>query len=211
MYIYVLITTRFGYLDISNLPETLIDRLMIEGNVKNRLTNCLVSKEHARDFTEICGLLGNAQLLLANFGDRVDQKYSYIVDELRHHLIELAKIVIGEHASTKDRSIIDHVTKTLRPFRVDPPAHPPKLPKTGGSAKKTLDYLLAELDGLIGLDSVKREVRSLVNLMRVRELRRKSGLPSPEVTLHLVFTATPAQGKRRSLACLPRYVGRSAS
>jgi SpoVK/Ycf46/Vps4 family AAA+-type ATPase len=64
-----------------------------------------------------------------------------------------------------------------------------------GGAEKTLVQLLAELDSLIGLDSVKREVRSLVNLIRVRELRRKSGLPLTDVALHLVFTGNPGTGK----------------
>lgn len=36
---------------------------------------------------------------------------------------------------------------------------------------------MAELDSLIGLESVKREVRSLVNLIKVRRLREENGLP----------------------------------
>jgi SpoVK/Ycf46/Vps4 family AAA+-type ATPase len=192
-YILFLIMDKIG---LPNLSETLIDQF-IEDNLKNLLKQwALVSKERALDFTGVCGLIENGQLLLAEFGDRIDNKYPHIVDEFRNNLILLANIIIGEHALAKDRSLIDHLTKTLQPFRVDPPAQPPKLPKTGGmSAEKTLDIPLTELDGLIGLDSVKREVRSLVNLMRVRELRRKSDLPSPEVTLHLVFTGNPGTGK----------------
>jgi hypothetical protein len=82
------------------------------------------------------------------------------------------------------------------------------------SPSKTLDQLLAELDGLIGLNSVKREVHSLVNLMRVRALQRQSGLPSPEVARHLIFTGNPGTGKTsvarlfaeicRALGVLPR-------
>lgn len=58
-----------------------------------------------------------------------------------------------------------------------------------------LDDLLAELDSLIGLTSVKEEVRNLINLLKIIEIREKNGLKAPPVTKHFVFTGNPGTGK----------------
>jgi len=58
-----------------------------------------------------------------------------------------------------------------------------------------IDSLLRELDDLIGLEPVKHEVRSLVNYLRVQQLRVEQGLPSGQLTVHLVFTGNPGTGK----------------
>jgi Holliday junction resolvasome RuvABC ATP-dependent DNA helicase subunit len=59
----------------------------------------------------------------------------------------------------------------------------------------TLDDLLVQLDALTGLAPVKADVRQLINIVRVEQMRRAAGLPVTPVSRHLVFTGNPGTGK----------------
>ncbi|MYT28803.1 MULTISPECIES: right-handed parallel beta-helix repeat-containing protein [unclassified Streptomyces] len=78
---------------------------------------------------------------------------------------------------------------------------PRPAPAAAGAAPETpapgrpSEEVLGELDALVGLDSVKREVRTLINMIEVGRRRQEAGLKAASVRRHLVFTGSPGTGK----------------
>ncbi|MFI1016906.1 right-handed parallel beta-helix repeat-containing protein [Streptomyces sp. NPDC020965] len=83
---------------------------------------------------------------------------------------------------------------TTAPTRVAPPLAPAPAPAVA-EPRRTSDAVLGELDALVGLESVKLEVRSLTNMIEVGRRRQEAGLKAASVRRHLVFTGSPGTGK----------------
>lgn len=63
------------------------------------------------------------------------------------------------------------------------------------NSEETLESVLAELHGLVGLDKVKNDVQSLLNFIKICQMRTQRGMKVPTISYHLVFTGNPGTGK----------------
>ena len=149
-----------------------------------------VASETSVELSELEGVAVSDGMLLLQ---RVGSLDPYI--ELNSPQLNDVVLLLIERARRGGRPLKEYLNEPSTPAA--PQAAPTAKPKAQKPATPpaTLDELLAKLDKLVGLTSVKSEIHTLVNVARVKEMRKKEGLKTPTTSYHMVFVGPPGTGK----------------
>ena len=147
-------------------------------------------------------MLTNILLYLAAVDDDVTYEEAAFITECTDKLTAICDTT-GVRKSKEGLNPLDFVTSS-EPSFVE--KHKLQTQTAGGEKsaegqaetrieKPDFDELMAQLEELVGLEDVKKDIKNLVNLMKVRKLREQNDLPVPPMSLHMVFMGNPGTGK----------------
>ena len=150
-------------------------------------------------------MLTNILLYLAAVDDDVSYDESAYITECTDKLTAICD-TSGVRKSREALNPLDYVTSSEPGFqekhRLQEQTAGGEKSKAGDAEKPDaeekkpdFDELMAQLDSLVGLDDVKKDIKNLMNLVKVRRLRKENGLPIPPMSLHMVFMGNPGTGK----------------
>ncbi len=135
-----------------------------------------------------------------NDKDRMIEKQMEVINTLaRNNMRRLASDLFGnprkDAASDLDRELTK-IEKELAEIEAKQPAKAEaKEEEKTETPPEKIEDLLAELHSYIGLGSIKKEVESLVNMVKIHKLRKEHDLPTVDMSLHMVFSGNPGTGK----------------
>ena len=125
------------------------------------------------------------------------------IDELRKYFKSISEKKTKNFGNARDvrnyfESVISRQANRLSEENIDSVEEYELIKKVdlGIEAEEiSIDSLLYDINSMIGLSQVKKEINSLIQLENYRKIRMEEGLSVPSISHHLVFKGNPGTGK----------------
>ncbi|MBQ2954937.1 MAG: AAA family ATPase [Clostridia bacterium] len=125
--------------------------------------------------------------------DIILKQYEIIRDMTERSFKSIADDFWGSPAKTVQKETAEENKKTPEAAAVQQETSEKK--EDPQEPVETIEDLKAELAGYIGLESIKKEVNNLINMVTVYKMREQHNLPNVDMSLHMVFSGNPGTGK----------------
>ncbi len=140
----------------------------------------------------------------SGYDDRQTQAMALLIIRLRNYREAYLRNWYKQHPEAAANSLKESVHKTIQEKNIIDQKDPvpeqqkeqtPESEPAAPEPEETLESLLQELNDLTGLEKVKEDLNSLINLLKVHKMRQERGMPAASVSLHMVFSGNPGTGK----------------
>ncbi|MBO6136136.1 MAG: AAA family ATPase [Fibrobacter sp.] len=164
--------------------------------------NVLVSKIYDNNGRELSDFLHGLQGVHKQIESSEDlYLFSVVLSEINHEAVVKFKRALYEYAKVLaniDGTLTSREVQFLQRLERELPQHIKSSMESLGTIEKTKETHVdidEELNALVGLESVKSEVKTFRNFIKIQNERKKKGLPIPPTSYHLVFSGNPGTGK----------------